>query len=94
MDTNTSLEFSGRGASALDLPGHMQRHPYQTLLIAAGVGYILGGGLFTRLTLNVLRIGIRMGALPIVKRELLGAAEAAIGARMSSPFPGDSTTVQ
>lgn len=92
MDTNTSLEFSGRGASALDLPGHMQRHPYQTLLIAAGVGYILGGGLFTRLTLNVLRIGIRMGALPIVKRELIGVAEAAISARIASS--GDSVTIQ
>lgn len=69
---------------ALDLSGRMQRHPYQTLLIAAGVGYILGGGLFTRLTLNVLRVGVRMGALPLVKRELFGAAEAALNPPLSS----------
>ena len=69
--------------TALDLPGRMSRHPYQTMLIAAGVGYILGGGLFTRLTANVFRVGMRLGALPVVQRQLLGVAEAALGARSS-----------
>ena len=82
---------------ALDLPGRMQRNPYQTLLIAAGVGYILGGGLFTRLTMNVLRVGVRVGALPIVQRELIGVAEAALGAPSryqdnSSPSNSHSTS--
>jgi hypothetical protein len=66
---------------SLDIPGRIERHPYQALLIAAGVGYVLGGGLFTRLTLNVFRVGMRVGALPIVQRQLLGAAEAAMSAR-------------
>lgn len=69
METNTGIDLAGR----------IQRHPYQTLLIAAGVGYILGGGLFTRLTLNVLRVGARVAAIPIVRRELLVAAEGVLG---------------
>lgn len=60
-------------AAGLDLAGRFARHPYQALLVAAGVGYVLAGGLFTRLTFNVLRVGIRMGALPIVQRKLLAA---------------------
>ena len=56
-------------------------HPYQALFVAAGVGYVLGGGLFSRLTLNVVRLGMRVGTLPIVQRELVRVAEAAIGAR-------------
>ncbi|MDP2313942.1 MAG: hypothetical protein Q8P41_13630 [Pseudomonadota bacterium] len=67
--------------TALDLPGRMTRHPYQTLLIAAGVGYVLGGGLFTRLTANVFRMGLRVGGHPLVQRELLGVAEAALRGR-------------
>lgn len=51
---------------SLDLPGRVYRHPYQSLFIAAGVGYVLGGGLFTKLTMRVLRTGMRIGALPIV----------------------------
>ena len=62
------------------LSNSIQRHPYQSLLVAAGVGYVLGGGLFTRLTMRMLRVGIRMGALPIVQRGLLGVADAALSA--------------
>ena len=72
--TTTSSKVHG-------LSWRMRHHPYQTLLVAAGVGYILGGGLFTRLTLNLLRVGFRMGALPIAQRELLGVAQAATGAK-------------
>ena len=66
---------------ALDLEGRMERHPYQTLLIAAGIGYVLGGGLFTRLTGGLLRIGVRVAALPLVTKELETIAETAMGTR-------------
>lgn len=79
---------------SLDIPGRIIRHPYQSLLIAAGVGYILGGGLFSRLTVNVLRLGVRVGGLPMVQRQLLGVAEAAfspsVGAQ-ASPQNGHSS---
>lgn len=52
----------------------MTTHPYQTMLIAAGVGYLLGGGLFTGLTVRLLRTGIRMAAMPLVRNELVNLA--------------------
>jgi len=63
---------------AADLPGRVQRHPYGMLAAALGVGYVLGGGLFTPLTRRMLRLGLRLAALPLVKDELLGLAEAAM----------------
>ncbi|RKH13240.1 hypothetical protein D7V97_06185 [Corallococcus sp. CA053C] len=61
----------------LDLKGRVERNPYGTLAIAAGVGYVLGGGLFTPLTARILKLGVRLAALPFVKDELLGMAESA-----------------
>jgi hypothetical protein len=62
---------------ALDLKGRVERNPYGTLAIAVGVGYVLGGGLFTPLTGRILKLGVRLAALPFVKDELLGMAESA-----------------
>ena len=62
----------------LDVDGRVDRHPYGTLAAAIGIGYVLGGGLFSRLTARLLgtglRIGIRLAALPMIKDELLGLA--------------------
>jgi len=46
-------------AATLDIRGRMDRRPYQTLLIAAGIGYVLGGGLFSGLTGTLLRTTLR-----------------------------------
>jgi hypothetical protein len=47
----------------------MRTHPYATLAAAAGVGYVLGGGLPSRLTAVLLALGSRM-ALEVGAREL------------------------
>ncbi|ATB26986.1 hypothetical protein [Melittangium boletus] len=62
----------------LDLKGRVERNPYLMVAAAVGVGYVLGGGLFTRTTGRLLRLGVRLAALPMVKDELLGMAEAAL----------------
>jgi hypothetical protein len=62
----------------LDLKGRVERNPYMMLAAAFGVGYVLGGGLFTRTTARVIRLGVRLAALPMVKDELLGMAEMAM----------------
>ncbi len=46
-----------------------QRHPYRRLATAAGVGYVIGGGLASRLTKVMLDIGGRL-AIALVAREL------------------------
>ncbi|WP_233262013.1 hypothetical protein [Vitiosangium sp. GDMCC 1.1324] len=62
----------------LDLKGRVERNPYLMLAAAFGVGYVLGGGLFTRTTGRIIRLGVRLAALPMVKDELIGMAEAAL----------------
>ena len=67
-------------SQTLDIRGRMQRHPYAMMVAAAGVGYVLGGGLFTGFTGKLLRIGVRLAALPFVKEELFNIAEGALAA--------------
>ena len=62
----------------LDLKSRMDRHPYGTLAAAVGLGYVLGGGLFSPLTARIFRLGIRLAALPFIKEELIGMAETAL----------------
>jgi hypothetical protein len=47
---------------ALDVRRRVQTHPYGALAAALGVGYVLGGGLFTRLTARLLKTGVRVSA--------------------------------
>jgi hypothetical protein len=77
-------ESVGDLRDAVDLQGRVDRHPYGTLAAALGVGYLLGGGLFTpftgRLVGLAMRIGLRLAVLPVVRDELMGLAESLAGA--------------
>ena len=58
---------------ALDIEGRLQRNPYGVVAGAVVVGFVLGGGLFTRLTARIAGAVLRMGlmaALPLLQREL------------------------
>lgn len=77
------LFTDARGAVAdlgatLDLKGRVDRNPYGMMAAAVGVGYLLGGGLFTPTTARLIRLGVRLAALPFVKDELLAMAENAV----------------
>ncbi len=63
---------------AIDLRGRVQRHPYAMVAAAVGVGYVLGGGLFSSLTFRLFGLGVKVAAIPIVKQQLLGLAGAAV----------------
>ena len=63
---------------ALDIEGRLQRNPYGVVAGAVAVGFVLGGGLFTRLTARIAGAGLRMGlmaALPLLQRELFAKRE-------------------
>jgi hypothetical protein len=51
----------------------VKQHPYGAMAAAAGAGYVLAGGLFTRLTARLLKIGVRVSA-PLAAWSLLGKA--------------------
>lgn len=57
----------------VDIEGRVERHPYGMVAGAAGAGFILGGGLFTRLTERLAGTAMRlalMAALPRLEKEL------------------------
>ena len=56
----TRDSFSDLG-DALDIKGRVDRHPYGTVAAAVGIGYVLGGGMFTPLTARIVRLGVRIG---------------------------------
>ena len=56
---------------------YYQKSPYAVLAAAAGMGYILGGGLLTPFTRRIVRVGLKAMALPIAAsqiKELTGNA--------------------
>jgi hypothetical protein len=61
---------------ALDLRGRTERHPYLMTAAALGLGYVLGGGLFTRTTARALGLAGRLSALPLMRSEFTALAEA------------------
>jgi hypothetical protein len=57
---------------SLDLEGRVNRNPYGMMAGALGVGFVLGGGIFTRLGARVVGAGVRLGlmaALPLLQRQ-------------------------
>ncbi|MDR0966755.1 MAG: hypothetical protein LBM75_09725 [Myxococcales bacterium] len=57
-----------RGVEAL-----LVAQPWKVALASVGVGYVLGGGLFTRLTARLLRLGMRTVLLPAIESEVTRA---------------------
>ncbi len=69
-------------SKAVDLRGRVQRNPIAMVCVAAGVGYLLGGGLFSPTTARLLKVGMRLAIIPFVKSQLAtmaGQASAAVG---------------
>ena len=67
----SALSESMEGFSrTIDLRGRVERHPIGMVLGALGVGYLLGGGLFSPLTGRLVRVGMRLALVPIIKSQL------------------------
>jgi hypothetical protein len=59
---------------SVDLRGRVQRSPITMVLAAVGVGYVLGGGLFSPMTSRLLKVGVRLALLPVIKSQLSAMA--------------------
>jgi hypothetical protein len=73
----------GTSEVTVDVRGWVRRNPYGTLAGAVGVGFVLGGGLFTRLAARFVGAGLRMGvvaAIPLLQDELLRGLGQLVGA--------------
>jgi hypothetical protein len=63
-------------SKTLDIRGRVQRNPYGMVAGALGIGFVLGGGLFTRLTARLAGVGLRAGlmaALPFLEKQIVAA---------------------
>lgn len=71
-----SVEIDTKQPLRIDLPEandlyhrfyeQVTEHPYRTLAVAAGVGFVLGGGLLNRATGKLVATGLRMGMAAVV----------------------------
>jgi hypothetical protein len=60
--------FSAR----IDWQGRMNRCPVATMATAMALGYVLGGGLFTRFTAKIMKIGSRLVLVPMLRNKAKG----------------------
>ena len=63
----------GLWRETFDIQSRLRRNPYAMVAGAVGMGFVLGGGLFTRFAAKALGIGLRIGlmaALPIFQKEI------------------------
>ena len=76
---------------SLDIEGRVERNPYGMVAGALGVGYVLGGGLFTRLTERIVGAALRAGVMALLPKieQQLGLVDAHEGRREN--VKGEST---
>jgi hypothetical protein len=63
---------------SLDIKGRVKRNPYGMVAGALGLGFVLGGGLFTRISATILGAGLRVGllaALPVLEKKLFQTSQ-------------------
>jgi predicted methyltransferase len=76
-----------------DIEGRVERNPYGMVAGAAAAGFILGGGLFTRITGRLVSAALRVGvmaALPRLEKELKCCLGQTAGTARPSDEKGES----
>jgi hypothetical protein len=65
----------GEIAERLDIEGRIERSPIGTVLAAAGIGFVLGGGIFRPLAGRVIGAGLRLALIPLIRDQVMSLAE-------------------
>jgi hypothetical protein len=75
------------GAMQEALAEKVAENPYGMIAAAFAVGYVAGGGLFTKTTARMVQMGARLMMIPQVRDPLLDAAETAIDSLLEKTRP-------
>ena len=67
-------------ASRVGLVDLVEKSPYAVAAAALAVGYIAGGGLFTRTTVRLVELGAQLSTLPVIRNRFFEVAERAVDA--------------
>jgi hypothetical protein len=78
-------------SDAVGLTEKVDKAPYAMVAAALGLGYVVGGGLFTPTTARLLRMGMKLTSIPMVRDRLLDVAEAAIDGVLQNATKKDET---
>lgn len=79
MDLAKNANSALNGLSdAIGLTEKVEKNPYGMIAAALGVGYVVGGGLFTPTTARLVRMGMKLASVPMVRDRLLDVAESAL----------------
>jgi hypothetical protein len=81
--------------ATLDIGGRIKRNPYGMMAGALGMGFVLGGGLFTRLTARIFGAGLRIGlmaALPLLQKGLVQPVKGGVANGRQPAGAGDGAT--
>lgn len=78
-------------AESVGLTEKVDKSPYVMVAAALGVGYVLGGGLFTTTTFRLLKLGMKVAQIPAVRDRLLGVAETAVDGVLSQTNPEEQS---
>ncbi|MBX7117016.1 MAG: hypothetical protein K1X64_22035 [Myxococcaceae bacterium] len=81
--TGTEASWS----EVLGVKERVEKNPYGMVAAAFGVGYVLGGGLFTPTTARVVGLGVKLASVPVIREALLGMAEAAVDGLLAGAEP-------
>lgn len=74
-DANSALNGV---ADAAGLTEKVEKNPYGMVAAALGIGYVIGGGLLTPTTARLVRLGMKLAAVPPVRDRLLEVAESIV----------------
>lgn len=82
-------DLGGELREIFDIQARLLRNPYGMVAGAVGMGFVLGGGLFTRLAAKMVGTGLRMGlmaALPILQKKIV---QTLTGSKLNPPKETD-----
>ena len=74
---------------ALDIENRVERSPFGMVAAAAGIGFVIGGGLFRPFAARLLRMGLRAAILPLAE-QALARLLVRVGTEDAGPTPSEN----